>query len=157
MDVRSDPHVTPGPAAPEISLIRGGPFYRGQQAIRLIRPNEWNHIRRLTIAIALGWLPVILITALFNPSALFSVLRDYRVHSRMLIAVPVLLLGQHLMESRFRTIVKHIADAGLLDDTGLARMHYVIGRLLRLRDSGIPELVILLLLVVHTTISFTGW
>src|SRR5262249_27581700 len=109
-----------------------------------------------TFAIALGWLPIILITALFNLCALASVLRDYRVHARMLIAVPVLLLGQHLMESRFRMIVKHITEAGLLDVTGLARMNDVIGRLLRLRDSGIPELVILLLLVVHTATSFTG-
>ena len=75
---------------------------------------------------------------------------------RMLIAVPVLLLGQLLMESRFRMVVKHITDARLLDVTGLSRMDDAISKLQRLRDSGIPELVILLLLVVHTVTSFKG-
>jgi len=61
----------------EVSLVRGGPFYRAQQASGLIRPDEWNHARRITLAITLGWLPLILITALFNPKALVSLLVDY--------------------------------------------------------------------------------
>ena len=138
------------------SLIRGGPFYRTQEVARLIRPNEWNHVRRVTFAIVLGWLVPILITAVFTPAGLVSMLRDYRVHSRMLIAVPILLLGQFFMESRLRMIVKHISEAGLLDATGLARMDDVIARLLRLRDALIPELVILLLVIVHTVSSFKG-
>src|SRR5271169_6664416 len=72
----------------DLSLIRGGPFYRAQQAARLICPNEWNHVRRLAFAIALGWVPLVLITVFSQPEALMSLLRDYRVHSRMLIAVP---------------------------------------------------------------------
>jgi hypothetical protein len=138
----------------ELSLIRGGPFYRAQQAASLIRPNEWNHSGRLTLAIAIGWLPLILITALFNPSGLVSLLKDYRVYSRMLIAVPVLLIGQLLMESRFRMIVRHIAEADLLGTTDWARMENVIGILKRLRDSVFPEAIILVLLVVHTLTSF---
>jgi hypothetical protein len=71
-------------------LIRGGPFYQAQQATRLIRSNQWNVGRRVTAAIIIGWLPLILITAVLNFGGLASLLRDYRVNSRMLIAVPVL-------------------------------------------------------------------
>jgi len=138
----------------ELSLIRGGPFYRAQQAARLIRPNDWNHSRRLTLAIAIGWLPLILITALFNPDGLVSLLKDYRVDSRMLIAVPVLLIGQLLMESRFRMVVRHIAEADLLGTWDWARMENVIGILKRLRDSLFPEATILVLLMVHTLTAF---
>lgn len=140
----------------DLSLIRGGPFYRAQQAARLIRPNEWNHVRRLTFAIALGWLPLILITVLFNPSGLVSLLRDYRVHSRMLIAVPVLLIGQLLMEQRFRMVVEHIMRADLLQPPDLSRLYDIIATFRRLRDSPIPELVIVLLLIVHTVTSTKG-
>src|SRR5882724_6697598 len=133
---------------PAPSLIRGGPFYRAQQAVRLIRPNEWNHGRRLTFAIALGWLPLILISALFHPSSLVSLLTDYRVYSRMLIAVPVLLVGQSLMESRCRSVVSYVTEAGLLEAPDRARMSEIIAMLLRLRDSLIPELAIVLLLIV---------
>ena len=138
----------------ELSLIRGGPCYRVQHAARLIRPNEWNNGRRLTVAIALGWLPLLLITVLFNPDALVSLLRDYRVHARILIAVPVLLLGQLLLESRFRMVVAHITEADLLETPDRARLDDMIATLLRLRDSLVPELGVLLAVIVHTATSY---
>lgn len=149
-----DPKIDHQSSAVEPSLIRGGPFYRAQQATRLIRPNQWNLGRRLTFAITVGWVPLVLITSLFNPGSLMSLLKDYRVHSRMLIAVPVLLLGQLLMESRFRMVVTHIKEAGLLEAPDLARIEDIISVLLRLRDSVLPELVIVFLVVVHTVTSF---
>jgi hypothetical protein len=150
--------TAPPSVAPELdhSLVRGGPFYRAQQAARLIRPNDWNHARRVPLALAVGWLPLILITAATNPSGLASVIGDYRVHSRMLIAVPVLLFGQLLMESRFRMVVRHIVEADLLDTLGRARMNDMIAMLRRLRDSVVPETAILVLLIAHTLTSFKG-
>jgi hypothetical protein len=95
-----------------------------------------------------------LITAFFNPESLVSLLKDYRVYSRMLIAVPVLLLSQLLLESRFRMVVAHIKNVGLLETPELARMDDASAMLLRLRDSLFPELAILLLVIVHTGISY---
>jgi hypothetical protein len=134
----------------EPSLIRGGPFYRGQQAIRLIHPDKWNMVRRVAIAVVIGWLPLVVLTAVLNPSGLLSLLRDYRVYSRMLIAVPILLLGQAVMESRFRMLVGHFLDAGLVSGSEVERMQAAIKAVLRLRDSVLPELAILLLVIVHT-------
>jgi hypothetical protein len=99
-------------------------------------------------------LPLVLITVLFNPAGLVSLLKDYRVYSRMLLAVPVLLLGQLLMESRFRMVVRHIAEADLLGNPDWERMEDVIAILKRLRDSLFPEATILILLIVHTLTSF---
>jgi hypothetical protein len=154
MDANTDPPCTPAPA--DISLIRGGPFYRAQQAIGLIRPNQWNFGRRIAFVIAVGWLPLFVITALFNLEGLDSLIREYRLHSRMLIAVPVLLVGELLMESRFRTIIAHIRQAGLLDSSELVHIDSVIATLVRVRDSFLPEFAILLLLVVHTATSYKG-
>ena len=33
-----------------MSLIRGGAFYRFQEVAHLIRPNQWNAVRRIFIA-----------------------------------------------------------------------------------------------------------
>jgi hypothetical protein len=82
-----------------------------------------------------------------------SFLISYRIHSRMLIAAPVLLLGQGLMESHFRAVVEHIRNARLLADTDLLRTDDIMAGLRRLRDSVLPELVILLLVVVHTGLA----
>jgi len=140
----------------EISLVRGGPFYRAQQAVGLIRPNQWNLGRRIALLIAVGWLPLFLITALFNFGGLDSLIREYRIHSRMLIAVPVLLVGELLMESRFRVIMGHIRQADLLDASDLVRIDDLIATLVRVRDSYLPEFAILLLLFAHTATSYRG-
>jgi hypothetical protein len=152
MDANADPAVPPSPA--DVSLVRGGPFYRAQQAVGLIRPNQWNLGRRIAVVIAVGWLPLFLITALFNFKGLDSLIREYRIHSRMLIAVPVLLVGELLMESRFRAIMGHMRQAGLLDASDLVHIDDLIATLVRVRDSYLPEFAILLVLIVHTVTSY---
>jgi hypothetical protein len=138
----------------DVSLIRGGPFYRLQQSTRLIGADEWNVGRRITFAIAVGWVPLVLMKLLFDRRNLLFFLQDYKIVSRMLIAVPVLLLAQPLMESAFRKVVGHIDAASLLDETGVAQMDKIIAKLIRLRDSVLPELIILLLIVIHTAVSY---
>jgi hypothetical protein len=61
MDAKTDAPSTPAPA--EVSLVRGGPFYRAEQAMGLIRPDRWNLGRRIAALIAISWLPLLLVTA----------------------------------------------------------------------------------------------
>ena len=72
-------------AAVDVSLVRGGLFYRLQQGLGLVRPNHWNLGRRIVIFVAVAWLPLVLITTVVNRAGLFSLLTDYRVYSRLLI------------------------------------------------------------------------
>lgn len=137
----------------EPSLIRGGPFYRAQEVTRFIRPNAWNMSRRIALAIAVTWLPLVLLTATDNLHGLPSLLRDYRVYSRLFLAIPALLLGQALMESRFRMVLEHLNDANLLDAANVTRMQKTLDWLMRLRDSPLPELTIFLMLIIHTATS----
>jgi hypothetical protein len=140
----------------DVSLVRAGPFYRAQAAARLIQQDRWNLGRRLTFAIAVGWLPLVLITLLSNPRAVFGLVSDYPINARMLIGVPVLLLGQIVMESAFRKVLEHICGAQLLTPSDTNRLELTLVRLLRLRDSVIPELIIIVaayarvLLTVHS-------
>lgn len=89
MDVQANSSVNL--AATEVSLVRGGPFYRARQATRLMRPNQWNLGRRIPILIGVVWLPLVVLTIVLNPTGLASSLRAYRVYSRLFLAIPVLL------------------------------------------------------------------
>jgi len=139
----------------DVSLIRGGLLYRVLKATKLIRSDRWDALRQIIFAVAVGWVPVFLITLVLNPEALMSFLRSYRLHSRMLIAVPVLLLGQSLMESRFRMVVEHLRTARLFSDAHLVRTDEFLTGLLRLRNSVLPEIVILLIGPAHTYLRFS--
>jgi hypothetical protein len=137
------------PTAGEISLVRGGPFYRAQEAVRLVSQERWNLGRRTAFAVGLGWVPLFLITVISRPYALGSLLKDYTINVRLLIAVPVLLAGQVIMENTFGTIVRHIRNAELLAAPEEAKMDSTIASLIRLRDSVVPEIVILVVAYGH--------
>jgi hypothetical protein len=142
--------VANGETERDFSLVRGGPFYHAQEAARLIRPGHWNLGRRVVFALAIGWLPLVVLTALFHPDLLSSLLKDYRVYSRVVIAVPVLLAGQTLMDSRFRLIVEHLRNARLLSPDDLAYMDGVIATLLQWGDSWLPETLLLVMVYLNT-------
>src|SRR5271167_2282249 len=140
----------------EVSFVRGGPFYRAQQALRLVRPNEWNLARRVAVLLALGWLPLFVFTAILKPDALLSLVREYRIHARMLVAVPVLLVGEVIMDLRFRRVISHIRRAALLEESDLTAMDAVIASLVHVRDTILPEVSVIAILIVHTALTYRG-
>lgn len=137
------------PTDDDISLFRGGPFYRAQAFIRLVEPGRWNLGRRVAFILAITWLPLVIITALFSRDKLVELLTNYMVYSRIVIAVPVLLIGQFLMDDRSCAIVAHIRKARLLGGEDLGKLKSMMTTLRRLRDSVFPELLIVVLIFVE--------
>jgi hypothetical protein len=150
---KTQPARVAAPASPDdLSLIRGGLFYRVLRATRLMEEERWLFGRRVLLTVAITWLPLLLATWFFNPQGFTALLRDYRVYARLLIAVPVLLVGQMLMETRFRMVVSHVLEAGLLDENGARQLSDVIAGLRRLRDSIVPELIVIVVAYAHTAV-----
>jgi hypothetical protein len=136
----------------DLSLFRGGLFYRLQVFLYLIRTPKWNLPPRVLWIVGVGWLPLVIITLLTRREQLPSLLRDYVVYSRTVIAAPVLLIGQVVMESRFRALVTHVHEAHLLAEQDRRKLDGVIATLKRLRDSALPELIMLTLIAVELII-----
>jgi len=150
--VSRDGAVTTGGAESDFSLVRGGPFYRAQQAVGLIGPHHWNLGRRILFTLTVAWLPLVILTALFYPHFLINLLRDYHVNARLLLAVPALLAGQSLMESRFRLMVQHLREAKLLGPADYGQMDQVIARLVRWSNSWLPELLIVVVVYANAVV-----
>jgi len=126
-----------------MSLIRGGAFYRFQEVAHLIRPNQWNAIRRIFIATLVGWVPLLALTAISGSRAsLIALLKDYRVFARVFIAVPLLIAGQKTIEERFRLIVRHFFDADLVRPEDSPRFRAILVTIKKLKDSWFPELAL---------------
>jgi hypothetical protein len=151
---------TPEAATPaDMSLVRGGPFYRAQVKFKLVESRKWNIGRRILFAVCITWLPLILFRLLGDPARLMELITDYRIYSRLLIAGPVLFLAEPIMESRFRLLLDHIRESRLLVGPDLAKMHEILAELRRYRDSILPELAFLLLIFsrVFTAHKFLGY
>ena len=126
-----------------VSLIRGGALYRFQEGTRLIRPNQWNTGRRIFIAVLVGWVPLVALTAMGGSHAsLLALLKDYRVFARVFIAVPLLIAGQKLIEERFRLIVRHFLVSGLLKPEDAPKFREILATIRRLKDAWFPELAV---------------
>jgi hypothetical protein len=128
-----------------ISLIRGGTFYRVQEKARLVRPRAWDLHRRLPLAVAIAWIPLVVLTAAHGGlEDLRALLLDYRVYARAFIGIPLLLVGQITMETRFREMAQHFLDANIVRIEDLSRFRAIMQKTRRLRDAVLPELIVLI-------------
>lgn len=139
-------------SADDLSLFRGGLLYRAQLKTRLIDADHWNLARRVTLLLAVSWLPLVIVTALFDRDRLVGLLTDYRVYSRIVTGVPVLLFGQMVMEGRFRIVATHVRQAKLLGSEDLDKLKGVLATIRRLRDSSLSELMIVALVYVDAAL-----
>ena len=133
-----------------ISLIRGGAFYRVQVKAGLIHPRTWDLQRRVPLAVAITWLPLVILAATHGGVGdVRALLVDYRVYSRAFIAIPLLLIAQVTMETRFREMAQHFLDANIIRMADLSRFREIMQRIRRLRDSSLPELLIMIAIYVQ--------
>ena len=94
---------------------------------------------------AITWLPLVILAATHGGVGdVRALLVDYRVYSRAFIAIPLLLIAQVTMETRFREMAQHFLDANIIRMADLSRFREIMQRIRRLRDSrrarrGLPE------------------
>lgn len=150
----ASPDLRPADSHTDDSFVHGGPFYRAQRALGMIRSTRWDPSRRVAVLVAIAWLPLVMLTLFLNPFGLTSLLRDYRVNARLLIAVPVLVLGELIMDARFRMVLNHLRKSGILSPPDREYMDRVSASLVRLRDAFWPEVIIFSLLVIHTVAAY---
>ena len=133
-----------------ISLIRGGSFYWVQEKFRLIRPGAWDLQRRLPFAVAITWLPLLVLAFTYGGlEHLRAVLVDYRVYARVFVAIPLLFVGQITMEVRFREVARHFLDANLVRVQDVSRFAEIMQKARRLRDAKLPEVIAILAVYIE--------
>jgi hypothetical protein len=106
-----------------------------------MRPKQWNPSQRIFITVLVGWVPLIALTAISGSRAsLITLLKDYRVLARVFIAVPLLIGGRTLIEERFRLIVQHFSDAGLLKPADSPKFGAILATVKKLKQEWFPKL-----------------
>jgi hypothetical protein len=150
--------IPAGPFVAEPKLLRPAVpdnwFYRAEQALGLISPSNWSITQRIAILIAIGWLPLLLITALTNPTALHSLLIDGRVHVRALISIPALLVGELMIQNQISEAYSYLRQGDFLDDADLSYMEDLTASIGRLANAAIPQLVVFVLVILRIVVGF---
>jgi len=135
--------------AESFSVTRGGPFHR---LLALIGPadNERRQVlNRALIGTLFCWFPLLVLTFVqglaIGSKVKIPFLLDYAVHLRFLIALPILILAESPIDRRWRALAGEFLRSGLVVESERARFEAIIQRLTRLRDSLLPELMMLVI------------
>ncbi|WP_158791764.1 hypothetical protein [Granulicella sp. L60] len=141
-------------------LTEGGPTYRLETRVGLIRANSTRILRRALLSILLTWIPLSIFSAVQGYATGHMVpvpfLHDFAVHARFLLAVPLLLLAETLLGPRLAHAASHFVDSGLILEKDFARFDVAIESGLRWRDSTAVEVILICMAYVFTTISLVS-
>jgi hypothetical protein len=145
-------------AIDEFSIFVGGPVYDFLLRAGLVRLGLPNIMRRVAAAIVLTWLPLLVVSLkddlAFGDRVRIPILYDFAMYGRLLLALPLLMLAEAVIDPAIRRAVGEFVNARVVQDAELPDFERVLHRARRLRDSPIPELALLALAFFPTFMVF---
>ena len=154
----------------DFSLVLGGPLFQLLRRARLTDDAyQLVHKRVVTFMLA-AWVPILALSV-FEGHALdgnvaVPFLRDFDVHIRFLVAMPLLLVSELLVHQRIRPIVEQFLARDLIPKGAIARFNTSVASALRLRNSVVAEVVMIVAVYVfgitivwrhYTVLSAATW
>ena len=135
----------------DFSLVLGGPIFQLFRRSHLAGDGLELLHRRLVIVTVVAWLPLLILATIgasVGSVSRVSFFHDVEVHVRFLVALPVLIGAELLVHSRIRPVVRRFVERRIILPEDLPRYHTAIQSAVRLRNSIVLE--ISLLLFVYT-------
>lgn len=134
---------------PDFSLVLGGPLFQLFCRTRLSGGRLELARRRIVLIALVAWLPL-LVLSLIDGNALngrikIPFLYDIEAHVRFLIALPMLIAAELVIHSRIRPAVGRFVERDLIAVEDRPRFHAAIDSAMRLRNSVVVEITILVL------------
>jgi hypothetical protein len=130
----------------DFSLVLGGPLYQLLRRAHM-SGDALELVRRRAVVIALfTWLPLLLLSA-FEGRAFSGVdvpfLRDFEVHIRFLVALPLFVVAELVVHDRMRFVLRQFLERKLVLESALPRFEAAVASAFRLRNSVLAELLLI--------------
>jgi hypothetical protein len=142
-------------------LTEGGPLYRIEKRVGLIKSRTLEVRRRALISILFTWVPLFLLCAAqgtaFGHGLTMPFLKDFSAYTRFLIAIPLLLVAETIIGPRIAEAAEHFVTSGLVMQEDFHRFDEAVRKGLLLRDSVIAEIIIVILSYAITIGSLQGF
>jgi len=125
----------------------GGPLFQLLRRAHLSDDALTMVHRRVIVIAAVCWLPLLVLAALQKQLLVGSVtvpfLLDVDVHARFLLALPLLVVAEHVVHQRLRHVVALFLERGLIPEEARPRFDAAVASALRLRNSVLAELLLI--------------
>jgi hypothetical protein len=133
--------------AESFSLTQGGLFYRLHLLFSPAQEERARILRRTLFTMVVAWLPLLVLSIIqgtaYGKQLQIPFFRDFAVNVRFLVALPILILSEPWIDREWRRLVLHFLTSELVKELELPAFEAVIRRVTRLRDSALPEVLIL--------------
>src|SRR6185437_6620377 len=130
-------------------LMQGGPLYRIERRVGLIKQNAPLTVRRAILAALVTWIPLLILSAMqgtaFGHKVPVPFLRDIGTYTRFLLGVPLLVLAEIVLGQRVAEAAEHFVTSGVIGEKDFKQFDHIVESGLRLRDSVFAEIVIVIL------------
>jgi hypothetical protein len=102
--------------------MRAGVLFSESMHVEMLRRLRLIHVddrreatRRVVLAVALGWLPLLVLTLVSAHATLMpSFLRDVAVHARFVLAVPLFITADYVVLPRLESMATYFAETNLV-------------------------------------------
>lgn len=148
------------PHLPGTEIFDGGPPFRLEKSLGLIKPNQRRSVQRAIWAVLIVWAPLFVLSAIeslvLEKNKLGTLIVDLTVIFRYLIAVPLFILAEEGTIFRLGRIVGHFTDAGVITAADRPRFDGIVAQARRLLNSATIEVLVVALayLVMIIVIRF---
>jgi hypothetical protein len=136
----------------DFSLVLGGPLYRLLRRTRLAGEKLQLVRRRVIVLTLVAWAPLLALSVAeghaWGASVRLSFLRDVELHVRLLVALPLLIVGELVFYGQMRTVVTEFLERGLIPDSQRLRFDAAIATAMRMRDSVAAEVLLIALVLI---------
>jgi hypothetical protein len=133
----------------DFSLVLGGPLFQLYRRAHLSGTALELAHRRVVVLAVVAWLPLLLLSVMgkhaLGDTVKVPFLYDIEAHVRFLIALPILVAAELMVHSRIRPAVKRFVERGIIVPEDMPRLHAAIDSAMRLRNSLIVEVALLIL------------
>jgi hypothetical protein len=138
----------------EFSLVKGGLLFKLLGHMRLMKPDlEPLYSRAISLAL-FAWLPLLFLSAIHGLALSGSIkipfLYDITVAVRLLLAIPLLVWAEQMVDSRSNEVIRHFIESGLVDDKDTPKYESIVRRVMKMVDFIPAEGVIAVLVIVNT-------
>ena len=144
--------------SPDFSLVLGGPFFQLFRRAHLSGTGLELLHRRIAVITAVAWVPLAIFSfasgSAFGSAGSLPFFKDIETQVRFLVVLPILIAAELIVHLRLRQVVQNFVKREIIRPEELSRFNSAIHSAMRLRNSVILEVSLLLLVC---TVGYWIW
>jgi len=143
----------------DVSLTRGGIFYQLQERLRIVNANDRPIVVRSAVFALIAFVPLVALAAIqglaLNEDTHRSLLLDFNVYARLLVAVPIFILAENTIDDRYVIMTSYFRNSGIVEEADIGRYQGMLESTQRLLFSRLAEAILLIIAYLGSVISLS--